>query len=39
MVDGIVQTGGEARAFSLDVSNAQSVKDCFDTIAEWPCPT
>ena len=38
VVDGIVQAGGEARAFSLDVSNAQSVKDCFDTIGEWAVP-
>ena len=38
VVDGITQAGGEARAFSLDVSNAQSVKGCFDTIAEWAVP-
>lgn len=38
VVDGITQAGGEARAFSLDVSNAQSVKDCFDTIGEWAVP-
>lgn len=38
VVDGIAQAGGEARAFSLDVSNAQSVKDCFDTIGEWAVP-
>ena len=38
VVDGITQAGGEARAFSLDVSNAQSVKACFDTIAEWAVP-
>ncbi|QIL70663.1 SDR family oxidoreductase [Diaphorobacter sp. HDW4B] len=38
VVDDITQAGGEARAFSLDVSNAQSVKDCFDTIGEWAVP-
>ncbi len=38
VVDGIAQSGGEARAFSLDVSSAQSVRDCFDAISEWAVP-
>ena len=38
VVDGIVKSGGEARAFSLDVSNGASVKSCFDAIGEWAVP-
>ncbi|MBF5005473.1 SDR family NAD(P)-dependent oxidoreductase [Diaphorobacter caeni] len=38
VVDGIVKGGGEARAFSLDVSNGASVKSCFDAIGEWAVP-
>ena len=38
VVDEITHNGGEARAFSLDVSSAQSVKDCFDAISAWSVP-
>lgn len=38
VVDEITQAGGEARAFSLDVSNAQSVRECFDAIGAWSVP-
>lgn len=38
VVDEIAHNGGEARAFSLDVSSAQSVKDCFDAISAWSVP-
>ena len=38
VVDEITHNGGEARAFSLDVSSAQSVKDCFDAISAWAVP-
>ena len=38
VVDEITQAGGEARAFSLDASNAQSVRECFDAIGAWSVP-
>ncbi|WP_353233406.1 SDR family oxidoreductase [Diaphorobacter ruginosibacter] len=38
VVEDIVRAGGEARAFSLDVSNARSVKDCFDAVGAWGVP-
>ncbi len=38
VVDAIAQAGGEARAFTLDVSDAQSVRDCFDAIGAWAVP-
>ncbi|GAB2491395.1 SDR family oxidoreductase [Comamonas humi] len=38
VVDGIAADGGDARAFSLDVSSASSVKDCFDAVGEWAVP-
>ena len=38
VVDEITQAGGEARAFSLDESNAQSVRECFDAIGAWSVP-
>ena len=38
VVDEITQAGGEARSFSLDVSNAQSVRECFDAIGAWSVP-
>ncbi|QNP47138.1 SDR family NAD(P)-dependent oxidoreductase [Diaphorobacter aerolatus] len=38
VVDEIVNAGGQARAFSLDVSSAQSVRSGFDAIGEWAVP-
>ena len=38
VVNEIIKAGGEAQAFSLDVSNAQSVKDCFDAVGAWGVP-
>lgn len=38
VVDEIVRGGGQARAFSLDVSHAQSVRDCFDAMDAWGVP-
>jgi len=37
-VDEITRAGGDARAFSLDVGSAQSVKDCFDAVCAWAVP-
>ena len=34
----IARAGGDARAFSLDVGSAQSVKDCFDAVCAWAVP-
>lgn len=38
LVDEIVQSGGEARALALDVTDANSVRECFDTLASWGAP-
>lgn len=38
VVDAIVQAGGQARALSLDVSDAASVRACFDALASWGAP-
>lgn len=38
VVDGIAAAGGEARALSLDVSDAASVRACFDELASWGAP-
>lgn len=38
VVDDIVAAGGQARALSLDVSNAASVRACFDELASWGAP-
>ncbi|WP_062469529.1 SDR family NAD(P)-dependent oxidoreductase [Variovorax boronicumulans] len=38
VVDGITRSGGEARAFSLDVGKSCSVRDCFDAVAAWGVP-
>ena len=38
VVNGIAVAGGQARALSLDVSNAQSVRACFDELASWGAP-
>lgn len=38
VVDGITAAGGQARALSLDVSNATSVRACFDELASWGAP-
>lgn len=38
VVDGIAAAGGQARALSLDVSNAQSVRACFDELSSWGAP-
>jgi NAD(P)-dependent dehydrogenase (short-subunit alcohol dehydrogenase family) len=35
LVDSITVAGGEARAFSLDVTNSSSVRNCFDELAQW----
>ena len=38
VVDGIAAAGGQARALSLDVANAESVRACFDELARWGAP-
>ena len=38
VVDTIVAAGGQARALSLDVSDAASVRACFDALASWGAP-
>ena len=38
VVDGIAAAGGQARALSLDVSDAASVRACFDELASWGAP-
>lgn len=38
VVDEITQCGGAARAFALDVGQAQSVKDCLDAVGQWAVP-
>ena len=38
VVDTIVAAGGQARALSLDVSDAASVRACFDALATWGAP-
>ena len=38
VVDGIAAAGGQARALSLDVSDAASVRACFDALASWGAP-
>jgi len=38
VVHDITQSGGEARAFSLDVGSAQNVRDCFDAVGAWSVP-
>ena len=36
--DSITAQGGQARALSLDVSDADSVRACFDELASWGAP-
>lgn len=38
LVDRITQAGGEARALSLDVTDAANVRRCFDELATWGAP-
>lgn len=38
VVDSITAQGGQARALSLDVANAQSVRACFDALSNWGAP-
>lgn len=38
VVDGITTAGGQARALSLDVASAASVRACFDELASWGAP-
>ena len=38
VVDAITAAGGQARAFSLDVTNAASVRACFDELADGGVP-
>jgi NAD(P)-dependent dehydrogenase (short-subunit alcohol dehydrogenase family) len=38
VVDTIVQAGGQARALALDVTDAASVRACFDALASWGAP-
>lgn len=38
LVDRITQAGGQARALSLDVTDAAGVRRCFDELATWGAP-
>lgn len=38
VVDAIAQAGGQTRALSLDVTDAASVRACFDALADWGAP-
>lgn len=38
VVDAITQAGGEARAYPLDVTSADSVRECLDAISTWGVP-
>src|SRR5690606_10524220 len=38
IVDAITATGGQARAFALDVTDADSVRACLDAVGEWDVP-
>lgn len=38
LVEEITQAGGAARAYALDVGQAQSVRDCLDAIGAWGVP-
>ena len=38
VLNGITQQGGQARALSLDVADAASVRQCFDELASWGAP-
>lgn len=38
VVDAIAQAGGQARALSLDVTDAASVRACFDALSDWGAP-
>ena len=38
LVDEIKCAGGQARALSLDVTDANSVRSCFDELASWGVP-
>ena len=38
LADKIAATGGQARALALDVTDASSVRACFDALASWGAP-
>lgn len=38
LVEEITRAGGAARAYALDVGQAQSVRDCLDAIGAWGVP-
>ena len=38
VVEQITRAGGEARAFALDVAQAQSVRECLDAVSAWGVP-
>ncbi len=38
VVQAITATGGQARAFSLDVTDTASVRACLDAVGEWGVP-
>jgi len=38
VVDDIAAAGGEARAFTLDVTDAASVRACLDAVGAWGVP-
>lgn len=38
VVDAIAQAGGQARSLSLDVTDAASVRACFDALSDWGAP-
>ncbi|MBO9676986.1 MAG: glucose 1-dehydrogenase [Acidovorax sp.] len=38
VVDAIAQVGGQARSLSLDVTDAASVRACFDALSDWGAP-
>lgn len=38
VVEAITQAGGAARAYSLDVTSAASVRECMDALAAWGVP-
>lgn len=38
VVDDITAQGGQARALSLDVTDAESVRACFDELSSWGAP-
>ena len=39
LVEEVLSAGGAARAVALDVTNALSVRECFDDLADWGAPS